>query len=87
MKAAKKVIILDDIDSPHIAQAIFILNDTDPDEFSAVIEAERIIDDYLNGMPLSKFSGRRFFTAPLFWILSSLTVFAAALFCVFSFYA
>ena len=84
MKAAKKVIILDNIDSPQIAQAIFILNDAIGDEFSAVIEAERIIDDYLGGMPLSKFSGNRFFKKPLFWFLLSGAL-ISALCCVFSF--
>ena len=84
MKAAKKVIILDNIDSPHIAQAIFILNDSDPDEFSAVIEAEKIIDDYLNGIPLSRFSGKGF-PRPLFWLLSSFGIFAAVALCIFSF--
>ena len=84
MKAAKKVIILDNIDSPHIAQAIFILNDSVQDEFSAVIEAERIIDEYLGGTPLSKFSGKRFFAKPLFWLLLASGVFLVALIFIFS---
>lgn len=52
MEASKKVIILDNIKSKRISQAIFILNDGETDEFSAVREAERLVREYLDGEPL-----------------------------------
>lgn len=52
METSKKVIILDNIKSKRIAQAIFILNDGETDEFSAVCEAEKIVREYLDGKPL-----------------------------------
>ena len=55
MKTGKKVIILDDIKSESIAQAIFILNDG-ADEFAAVSEVESIVGEYLGGVPLSSFA-------------------------------
>ena len=48
MTRSKRVIILNKVDSKHIAQAIFILRDENCDEFSAVCEAERIVDEYLS---------------------------------------
>lgn len=52
LDASKKVIILDNLKSKRISQAIFILNDGETDEFSAVREAERLVTDYLAGKPL-----------------------------------
>lgn len=52
METSKKVIILNNIKSKRIAQAIFILNDGETDEFSAVREAERLVMEYLDGEPL-----------------------------------
>ena len=66
MKAEKKVIILDNIKSEHIKQAIFILND-DADDFSAVSEAERIVWEYLGGVPLSRLARRGSVKRVLFW--------------------
>lgn len=47
MGTTKRVIILSDVKSPLIAQAIFILKDDAGDEFHAVAEAERIVDAYM----------------------------------------
>ncbi len=47
MSFSKRVIILNNVKSPDIAQAIFILRDKSVDDFSAVNEAERIVDEYL----------------------------------------
>ncbi|MBR5535290.1 MAG: hypothetical protein IKU60_01445 [Clostridia bacterium] len=54
MNTAKKVIILDKIKSPVIAQAIFILKDGAEDGFSAVEEAERIVAEYMAEHPVFK---------------------------------
>lgn len=47
MESTKRVVILDRLNSPVIAQAIFILKNESVDEFSAVYEAERIVEEYL----------------------------------------
>ncbi len=47
MNFSKRVIILNNVKSPEIAQAIFILRDRCSDDFSAVTEAERIVDEFL----------------------------------------
>lgn len=49
MNLSKRVIILDRLNSPSIAQAIFILKDNDESEFYALDEAERIVSDYISG--------------------------------------
>lgn len=67
MKKAKKVIILDKIESPAISQAIFILRDEDANEFSALYEAERIVEDYLANRPIS----RKKNFIPLFFAVSA----------------
>ncbi len=46
MRSDKKVIILDDIKSDCIEQAMFILKDSRPENIDAVSEAERIIENY-----------------------------------------
>lgn len=53
MDTAKKVIILNKLNSPLIAQAIFILKDDDVNEFSAVAEAERIVEEFMYDIPSS----------------------------------
>jgi len=53
MQASKRVIILDNLNSSRISQAIFILSDGASDDFCAIKEAERLIADYLGGQPLS----------------------------------
>ena len=46
MRSDKKVIILDNIKSDCIEQAMFILKDFRPDNIDAVHEAERIVENY-----------------------------------------
>ena len=46
MRSDRKVIILDNIKSDCIEQAMFILKDTRPENIDAVKEAERIIQNY-----------------------------------------
>ncbi len=60
MQGSKRVIIFDNIQSARISQAIFILADEAADDFSAVKEAERLVEDFLGGEPLLiKKKGRR----------------------------
>lgn len=47
MDTTKRVIILNKLNSPVIAQAIFILKDSCTNEFSAVSEAERIVAEFM----------------------------------------
>ena len=54
MDITKRVIILNKLNSPLIAQAIFILKDDSIDEFSAVAEAERIVEEFMVSAPSSK---------------------------------
>lgn len=50
----KKVVILDNLSSPYVHQAIIVMRDYDPKlESRAVIEAERIVSAYLENMKLS----------------------------------
>ena len=46
MRSDKKVIILDNIKSDCIEQAMFILKDKRPENIDAVREAEQIIENY-----------------------------------------
>ncbi|MDP4133704.1 MAG: hypothetical protein Q8882_06800 [Bacillota bacterium] len=46
MRSDKKVIILDNIDSDCIEQAMFILRDSRPKNIDAVKEAEQIVENY-----------------------------------------
>lgn len=49
----KKVVILDNIASPYVHQAIIVMRDYNPKlESQAVIEAERIVSAYLDDMKL-----------------------------------
>lgn len=61
MKGTKKVVILDKVNSPLISHAIFILRDTDKSEFSALLEAERIVNEYMAGKKCSKNKKSRLF--------------------------
>ena len=70
MDTTKRVIILTDVKSPMISQAIFILKDGVEDEFHAVAEAERIVEKY---MARSCFYGKkRSFLPIVFAALASL---------------
>lgn len=59
MNLSKRVIILNRVKSPQISQAIFILRDTSDADFSAVDEAERIVDEYLLFNSVSKKHGKK----------------------------
>lgn len=49
----KKVVILENISSPYVHQAIIVMRDYNPKlESKAVIEAERIVNAYLDNMKL-----------------------------------
>ena len=72
MNFSKRVIILNNVKSPDIAQAIFILRDTSCDDFSAVNEAERIVDEFL-------FSASR----PKRGVKKAVFTLCAVVFCVF----
>ncbi len=78
MNLSKRVIILDKLNSSTITQAIFILKDENTCEFSAVIEAERIVDDYISGSFMKK---RRTFL-PLILALLSLSLFLVVFFLI-----
>ena len=45
----KKVMILNNLTSPYVSEAIIILKDYDPKfDTKAILDAERIVNDYLN---------------------------------------
>ncbi len=49
----KKVVILENLASPYVHQAIIVMRDYNPKlEAKAVIEAERIVNAYLSDMKL-----------------------------------
>lgn len=49
----KKVVILENLASPYVHQAIIVMRDYDPKlETKAVIEAERIVSAYLDNMKI-----------------------------------
>lgn len=53
----KKVVILKNLSSPYVHQAIIVMRDYNPKlETKAVLEAERIVNAYLDNMKLK--SGR-----------------------------
>lgn len=54
----KKVVILENLASPYVHQAIIVMRDYNPKlESRAVLEAERIVSAYLDNMKLK--NGRR----------------------------
>lgn len=56
----KKVVILDNLSSPYVHQAIIVMRDYNPKlESHAVIEAERIVNAYLDNMKLNIGSSRK----------------------------
>ncbi len=49
----KKVVILENLASPYVHQAIIVMRDFNPKlETKAVVEAERIVNAYLDNMKL-----------------------------------
>lgn len=78
----KKVVILENLSSPYVHQAIIVMRDYNPKlESKAVIEAERIVNAYLDNMKLNygqpaKRTARKTKTISLF---SGIAAFAALL--------
>lgn len=85
----RKIVILDEIKSPYIEQAIFILKDASLSGDAAVREAERIVGEYLKrfepvlkplpsaSLPVRK---KRFNLAAAFWGMICLAAVFAALY-------
>ena len=81
----RKIVVLGNLDSPRIEQAIFILRDSSSctDESAAVREAQRIVDTYLKNLysPVIKKSKKNklklFFTSFLY--ISSVMIIGAYL--------
>ena len=77
----KKVVILDNLSSPYVHQAIIVMRDYNPKlESKAVIEAERIVNAYLDNMKLKSGQSdektvRR--AHPFAWIVSTAIVLLA----------
>ena len=60
----KKVVILENLSSPYVHQAIIVMRDYNPQlESLAVIEAERIVSAYLDNMKTEKKQPRTIRTA------------------------
>lgn len=79
----KKVVILENLSSPYVHQAIIVMRDYNPKlESNAVIEAERIVSAYLDNMKLK--NGRqpavRKKRSFLFWFAALSIIIAAAIF-------
>lgn len=54
----KKVVILENLASPYVHQAIIVMRDYNPKlETKAVVEAERIVNAYLDNMKLKNRQG------------------------------
>ncbi len=58
MRSDKKVIILDNINSDLIEQAMFILKDEKSENIDAVSEAEQIVANYMKRYRYTLYSGR-----------------------------
>lgn len=56
----KKVVILENLASPYVHQAIIVMRDYNPRlESKAVLEAERIVSAYLDNMKLKNGRGKK----------------------------
>lgn len=56
----KKVVILENLASPYVHQAIIVMRDYNPKlESKAVVEAERIVNAYLDNMKIRNGQGRK----------------------------
>lgn len=75
MDTTKRVIILNRLNSPLIAQAIFILKDDAVNEFSAVAEAERIVEDFMANTTSAK--RKKYLLPAIFTALTALGVILA----------
>ncbi|MCH5213129.1 MAG: hypothetical protein J1G06_08945 [Oscillospiraceae bacterium] len=75
----KKVVILENLSSPYVHQAIIVMRDYNPKlESLAVIEAERIVSAYLDNMKIEKKKSRPSRTShkkhPLFLAIMSASI-------------
>lgn len=78
----RKIVVLNNLKSQRIEQAIFILRDEkNYNEADAVIEAEKIVDSYLENMrrPLLEKSTKKDNKNKLIWLLGSTVVMVSAL--------
>ncbi len=77
----KKVVILENLASPYVHQAIIVMRDYNPKlESRAVLEAERIVSAYLDNMKLKngqrkKSSARKMKSVILYFVVASLSAF------------
>lgn len=77
----KKVVILDNLASPYVHQAIIVMRDYNPKlESKAVIEAERIVNTYLDNMKIkngqsNKYSVRKKHSFLIYFLISALSAF------------
>lgn len=77
----KKVVILENLASPYVHQAIIVMRDYNPKlESRAVLEAERIVSAYLDNMKLKngrrkKTSARKIHSVLLYCLVASLSAF------------
>lgn len=77
----KKVVILENLASPYVHQAIIVMRDYNPKlESRAVLEAERIVSAYLDNMKLKngrgkKTSVRKIHSFLLYFLVASLSAF------------
>jgi hypothetical protein len=84
----KKVVILENLSSPYVHQAIIVMRDYNPKlESQAVMEAERIVNAYLDNMKLK--SGqptkKHFRRGRAFLLFSIAAAVAAAIFLLIHF--
>ncbi len=57
----KKVVILDNLASPYVHQAIIVMRDYNPKlESRAVVEAERIVNAYIDNMKINNGQTREY---------------------------
>lgn len=82
----KKVVILENLASPYVHQAIIVMRDYNPRlESKAVLEAERIVNAYLDNMKLKsgrdkKRPVRKKYSFLLYLFVSAISVFLTLLF-------
>lgn len=88
MRSDRKVIILDNIDSDCIEQAMFILRDKRPKNIDAVREAEQIVENYTKRYHYSLYSKmlkRRHVSLPLLFISLVASAVILGVFCAILF--
>lgn len=84
MRSDRKVIILDNIKSDCIEQAMFILKDSSPQNIDAVTEAEKIVENYTKRLRYKLYPygavKRRAFPAAFLGIAAGVGIFALIFF-------